>query len=138
VSPGLFWSLDSDILPAPDALSQAMQALGGSACAAMGMRTFMTPSGTAHASKADLVDGRLVNRGDVPYGTHAVDVIMGSKLMTGGAYRVDYEFDRLGEDVGWSSAVKRTGAALGWCGTASCKHVMAQSSLGEVDSRVGF
>ena len=37
-----------------------------------------------------------------------VDVIVACTLMSPGAYSVDYHADPLGEDVGWSLAVKRS------------------------------
>jgi len=138
IQPDLFWSLDSDMLAAPDALEVAIRCLDRESWAAVGMRTFMQPVGTGVASKANLVNGRLVSREDVTYGAHRVDVIMGSKLMTPPAYEIDYEFHPKGEDVGWSVSVAAHGLQLGWCAEACVKHVMSPEYLDAIDDRVGF
>lgn len=137
LQPELFWSLDSDMLARPDALNRAIDCLQDPSWGAVGMRTFMQPAGTAIASKANLVNGRLVSREDVPW-THEVDVIMGAKLLTPLAYETDYEFHPKGEDVGWSCAARRRGLRLAWCADANVKHVMEPKYLDEIDERVGF
>jgi hypothetical protein len=63
---------------------------------------------------------------------------MAAKLMTPDAFRVDYEFDLQGEDVGWSRACARAGLTLGWEGRVISKHVLAPHLLTTRDPRVGF
>lgn len=138
IQPELFWSLDSDMLAGTHSLKNAAACLAEHEWTAVGMRTFMQPVSTMYASKANLVNGRLVSREDTPYGAHQVDVIMGAKLMTPPAYRTDYEFHEKGEDVGWSVAVARQGLRLGWCASACVKHVMHPKYLDRLDERVGF
>lgn len=136
IGPNVFWSLDSDILPAPDALKMALPHLED--YAAVGMRCFMEPTGTTCASHAQIVNGTLRSRDDVPGGVFRVDVIMAAKLMTPSAYWVNYEMHAQGEDIGWSLACAHTGLRLGWCGSSSAKHVMAPNLLDVVDKRIGF
>jgi hypothetical protein len=133
--PDFFWSLDSDILPAPTALQWAIPTLNH--WEAVGMRTFMTVSGTDCTSRAQLVNGRLVNRQDC-VGAFTVDCIMASKVMLPEAYAIDYEHHPQGEDIGWSIAARREGLTLGWTSNASCKHVMSPAFLHRVDPRLGW
>jgi hypothetical protein len=148
VSPKYFWSLDSDIIPAPEALVEALA--NADPYAAVGMCTYMSPAsnvagnhwevGREFPSKGTIFRGKLCNRQhkEIETGTQQVDCIMASKVMKREAYSVDYEWHRDGEDVGWSAACGRAGLKLGWCASAKCKHVMRQGDLEKVDFRVGF
>lgn len=68
----------------------------------------------------------------------AVDVIMAIKLMNRKCYNIDYEFDRRGEDIGWSRAVKANRLTLGYDGRIASKHIMEKSMLYSLDKRVGY
>lgn len=133
IRPTYFWSLDSDMIPKPDALANALSALPG--FAAMGMRAFMTMTGLDYTSRAQFIKGQLRNRADT-VGTFGVDIVMAAVLMTPPAYDVDYAYHAHGEDIGWSLAAALAGLKLGWTSTASCTHVMASSYLGWTDPRV--
>jgi hypothetical protein len=133
--PDLFLSLDSDILLHPDQLKLMVEALDR--FDAVGGRCYMTASGTRFPSW-----GRLTRTGGLQRidgdGTFAVEVIMAIKLMSPKAYRVDYQFDLQGEDIGWSRACADAGVALGWDGRVIAKHVLAPHLLTARDIRVGF
>jgi hypothetical protein len=140
IAPRHFWSLDSDILPAPDALEKALKEIPR--FDAVGMRTYMTPRGYEFSSRGEIVkealtrdrtDGKLVNGPAVPVG-----VIMASKLLTQKAYSIDYRVHTHGEDVGWSESCRQAGLTLGWAPEARCKHIMSPDRLDEHDERVGF
>lgn len=134
--PDLFWSLDSDILPAESALKSALELIDR--FDAVGMRCFMTAGGDLSCpSFGMLSEGGLVRR-DQPEGNFPCDVIMATKLMTPKAYRVDYSAHAQGEDVGWSINARAAGCTLGWDGRSSSKHVMSPVELFVVDPRVGF
>lgn len=134
LEPEHFWSVDSDILVAKDALTSALEAR--SRFDAVGSRCYMTERGTIAPSYAMLNGGGLV-RPDGK-GCHPVDVIMAVKLMSPKAYYVDYETHRQGEDIGWSIAARKQGVKLGWDGRTISKHLMTKDALEKVDDRVGF
>lgn len=136
LDPALFWSLDSDILPAESALSSAIEMLGS--FDAVGMRCFMTGGADLSCPSFGMVNDGGLTRGDQPDGHFPVDVIMASKLMTRKAYNVDYSFHPQGEDVGWSANARAAGCKLGWDGRSASKHVMSPSELDVIDERVGF
>lgn len=134
LEPEHFWSVDSDILVAKDALASALEAR--SRFDAVGSRCYMTERGTFAPSYAMLNGGGLV-RPDSK-GCHRVDVIMAVKLMSPKAYYVDYETHRQGEDIGWSISARKQGLKLGWDGRTISKHLMTKDALEKVDDRVGF
>lgn len=136
LNPALFWSLDSDILPAESALESAISLLGR--FDAVGMRCFMTSGADLSCPSFGMINDGGLTRGDQPEGHFPCDVIMASKLMTRKAYMVDYVVHSQGEDVGWSIAARAAGCILGWDGRSGSKHVMSPSELSLVDARVGF
>lgn len=149
LAPDIFWSLDSDILPAQTALTEALPQLA--IFDAVGLHTYMSEPryapgpvrfeiGRELASKADLIGDRLVNRQvyESMTGTYPVDVIMATKLMTPAAYSIDYSAHHEGEDVGWSKTCANAGLRLAWCASALCKHVIEPWLLNREDPRVGF
>lgn len=140
MAPIYFWSLDSDLLPAEEALSDTLGVLEKDHFDAVGMLAYMTPLGTDIASKGSLQKNRLTNRKHLETAppSYPVDVIMASKVMTSPAYRVDYIYHSDGEDVGWSLTCKEAGLKLGWNSRAACKHVMKKQELSRLDPRVGF
>lgn len=141
--PDYFLSLDSDIL------------LNDRAIRAM-LRLFQTlkhkgdgPSATGHCVHLHHLSkdypnyamisnaGRLqrhMHEGEIPN----VHVLMAAKLMNPHAYAVDYEYDRRGEDIGWSNAVRTHGMHLAWTGKVVSKHCMKPSHLDSIDPRVGY
>lgn len=135
VEPVLFWSLDSDMLAEPDALVNALAAMERKAWDIIGMRAFMTMTGTDYTSRAQLVNGQLRGRGDTP-GTFETDVVMGAVLMNEKGYGVNYAYHMHGEDIGFCLAARGAGLKIGWTSTASCTHIMSPSFLGWVDPRV--
>lgn len=123
IAPRYFLSLDSDILLHESSISNMIETVSTSSFSAVGGKTYLTPSGD-HAPSYALIDeaGFLVRQS--MNAVRQVDILMAIKLMTPAAYSVDYEFDRRGEDVGWSLACARTGLLLGWDGRVTSEHVM--------------
>lgn len=136
IAPPLFWSLDSDILVHRQTLASAAQALGDG-FDAVGSKCYMSRSSRKHPSYADLSASGNLLRPDHS-GLISVDVIMAAKLMTPGAYAIDYEFDRRGEDIGWSNAARKSGCRLGWDGRVTSKHVLSKPDLDVEDPRCGY
>lgn len=135
LAPPLFLSVDTDILLHPDAVANMVDSLRRG-WHAVGGGCYMN-TGTANSSYATLLHGSLY-RPPAPGGAFIVDVIMALKLMTPAAYRVDYEYHRQGEDIGWSIAARRAGLALGWDNRVTSKHVLRRTMLDRVDPRCGF
>lgn len=138
--PDLFLSLDSDILINEKALRAMIRLLetartrndrpvAASHCVYLGPRcpnyAMLTPQGRLR---------REYVGGDIP----AVHVLMAAKLMTPRAYNVDYEYDKRGEDIGWSNAVRQRGGHLAWTGKVTSKHCMERADLHRVDPRCGY
>lgn len=135
LEPDHFLSLDSDILIHELALpnlyetAQSFDAVGG--------KLYMTSMGTIAPSYANLINSAGLMRPDFD-GIMAVDAIMAMKLMSPAAYAVDYRFHFMGEDIGWSLAVRAKGLRLGWDGRICSKHVMDPAELIPVDVRCGY
>lgn len=141
--PDLFLSLDSDIMVNEKAVREMIRVLeivghrgdrpaASAHCVNLHAQSLNYPN-YAMISKP----GRLVrnhHEGTLP----KVDVIMAAKLMTPRAYNVDYEYDRRGEDIGWSLAVRRQGMHLAWTGKVVSKHCMKATELDSVDKRCGY
>lgn len=133
VAPPLYWSLDSDILAAPDCLTSALPLLDK--YDAVGMKCFLELTGMAAPNYGTGRQG--LSRRDA-YAEFPVDVLMASKLMTPVAYAIDYSSDPAGEDIGWSRTAKEAGLKLGWDGRTVSKHVMTPAQLDRSDPRVGW
>lgn len=135
MGPRVFWSLDSDILAHPEALSSALEAL--SRFSAVGQRCYMSEYGVWCPSYAMVAgEGGLLRR-DAD-GCFPVDCIMAAKVMSPAAYAVDYVFDVQGEDIGWSKACRQAGLSLGWDGRIVSKHVMRPEFFALTDQRCGY
>ena len=143
--PDLFLSLDADMLLAPGALQQMVdtyQRFQPGGCWAVGGKAYMLGGGQdrSHPSFGVLAATRSrasYTRGDTDYVIDA-DLLMGIKLMDRRAYGTDYRYDRRGEDVGWSVAVRAAGGRLLWDGRTASKHVTEFPWLYKIDPRVGF
>jgi hypothetical protein len=131
LEPDLFWSLDSDILVAPDALVSLLD--GIQSFDAVGGKIYMTPKGTQCPSYGMLNAHGGLLRPDAD-GLFSVDVIMATKLMRPKAYNVDYVVDRQGEDIGWSKAARAAGCKLGWDGRVLSAHVMDRDALRAIEA----
>jgi hypothetical protein len=143
IAPRFFWSLDSDILPAPNALAHAVNSAElHPDCGAVGMHTYMSETGLRiDASRAQLVGNAL--RGRQVYdseleGDYPTDVVMGAIVMKPAAYNIDYSYNFQGEDVGWAINCHAAGVKFRWCAPALCKHVMNRGMLNTIDRRIGF
>lgn len=140
LEPDLFLSLDSDILCHPqqiknliETISHQFEAVGGKVYLAPGRDT---PSWAYY----NRTRGLMRHNADHVF---RVDVIMAVKLMLPAAYHVDYEFDKDGEDIGWSLACADRGIQLGHDGRVTSKHVMHEAEGGvslidKIDPRCGF
>jgi len=135
LNPGLFLSLDSDILLHQDAIYNMLETIGR--FDAVGGKTYMTPSGRRAPSYANLTPTGNLRRPDHD-GVIEVQCIMAIKLMTQPAYNIDYEFDKHGEDIGWSRAARKAGLKLGWDGRIVNKHIMSPDRIDWFDIRAGF
>lgn len=130
IGPALYWSLDSDILAAPDCLALAVPLL--TKYDAVGMKCYMEAYGTAAPNY--FIRGRRYEA----FAEAEVDVIMASKLMAPAAYHVEYRPHPKGEDLGWSEAAREAGLHLGWDGRTCSKHVMVPDQLDREDPRAGW
>ena len=75
-------------------------------------------------------------RNPLPHGK--CSALMAIKMMKPELYNsVEYEYHRLGEDLGWSRNVREEGFLLGYVNIKS-KHVMSEHYLNMEDSRVGY
>lgn len=137
--PRWFLSLDSDVLIHEAAIYNLMETMEKEKWDAVGGRTYMTRLGrdTRWPSCGVFTSQGQMRRPDSG-GVNPVDVIMAIKLMSPMAYNVDYQYHKLGEDIGWSLAVKEAGGKIGWDGRVVSKHVMSPEHLAVVDPRVGF
>lgn len=134
--PDYFLSLDSDILINPLSLKTCLNELEAGRFDAMASKVFLSKGGGI-INAANYTRMKGIMRVDVPYVTR-VDVIMAYKLMNRRAYSVDYTFNTLGEDIGWSMECKKNGVSLGYSGEIASKHVMAESELLKIDKRCGY
>lgn len=143
IEPELFLSLDSDILLHGQSLTESIPILDGldhkgrGPFAAVGLLTYMTRNGTSAPSYGLFSRERQIRRPD-SRGCFPVDVIMAAKIMTPAAYAVDYVYDQLGEDIGWSKEIAAHGLQLCFDGRLGNKHVMRPEDLDRVDVRCGF
>lgn len=134
-----FLSVDSDILLHPEAIkflletSENANAVGGRVYLALPPNEKIT---NAAFFSSDNTLRRLDTTG-VLVGNN-VEVLMALKLMDRQAYSVDYAWDRHGEDIGWSRAVKEAGLAMAWDGRATSLHVMEKYLLDTPDKREGL
>lgn len=138
IGPTAFFSLDSDILLAPEALVHVLPLLANAGpYDAVGAKCYLSEVTTKAPNYGIFNRSNRFQRSDFS-GITKVDVLMAAKLMSPRAYEIDYEIDREGEDIGWSRACKRQGLSLGWCGTVVNKHVFDPSRLDKIDRRVGW
>lgn len=136
IAPDHFLSLDSDILLHPRGIDVLMTTIKPGNFWAVGGKAYMTRDIKAPSFGMLSRTGQL-QRSDSD-GTFTCDVIMAIKLMAPVAYDVDYEFDKLGEDIGWSKAVRASGGKLVWCGEVANKHVTEAKYLDAFDKRLGW
>lgn len=135
--PTYFLSLDSDILLHPLALEHLIDDVQIDHWDAVGGRCYMTATGNRYPSWGNEGRQGQIVRSDAD-GYFGVQIIMAIKLMTRSAYEINYEFDRNGEDVGWSRACRQAGLRLAWDGRVSSKHVLKPHLLHHLDPRVGY
>lgn len=137
MEPDLFFSVDSDMFLHHEALSCLLETMEERGWAAVG--------GKAYLSRGDFETMCCTYFHTSASGGHSrteqstvfsVDVIMAIKLMSPAVYWIDYEYDRQGEDIGWSNAIKRSGMSLGWDGRVTSLHVMDRENIYRLDPRV--
>lgn len=144
LEPEMFLSLDSDILVHEELVGNLIDTLFHHELnfAAVGGKVYLS-EGLDHPSWASYSRRNGLKRHDMNY-VCQVDVIMAVKLMSSLAYNVDYEFERNGEDIGWSLACAERGLRLGFDGRVVSKHIMHQvledgsNALETIDPRVGY
>lgn len=141
-SPDYFFSLDSDVLLHPQAISSILGAFEEHETAwAVGAKCYVSNHGVAHPNMGkwlhkNSIGGRYV-RQNLRRLTK-VDILICCYMMNPNAYRIDYVYHPQGEDLGWSIEVANAGGNLFWDGRYANKHVMTRSRLYEIDARVGF
>lgn len=136
ISPPLFLSLDSDILIHQYCIKSLIEKFSEE-YSAIGGKAYMTHMGKHYPSYGMLLDQGNLYRQDSE-GVFKVDVIMAIKMMKPEAYNIDYSFDAIGEDIGFSKNCSKSGLRLMWDGTITNKHVMRKIDLGKIDDRCGF
>lgn len=142
IGPDFFLSLDSDILVTPPDLSpnNIIRLLGDmddkyDAVAAL---TFLAPYGT-DITNAFYMDKHVPRRVKVYGALQPADILCAAVLMSPDVYlQVPYEYDRLGEDIGWSRNAKEAGFKLGIDTGVQFKHVMSKEKLHVTDGRIGW
>lgn len=130
--PDRYYSLDSDILlEDPDTIVKLVELTED--FDAVDTLSYMTPKGTKYPSamswKSD--PGGVAFRGDYPIGeVFQCDVIMASKMMSPLTFnKVNYEWHRQGEDLGWSTQCGRAGLRLACASNLYTMHVMHEHML---------
>lgn len=146
IQPEYFLSLDSDILLAPQTVTQLLET--AEKFDAVGGKCYMTPPQSKPkrygitTEKRSPSYGKLKRNGNFTRseasGVFQVDILMAIKLMSQKAYDIDYTYDHRGEDLGWSQNCRNAGLKLGWDGRTVNKHVWSPRHLYEVDDRVGW
>lgn len=132
--PEYFLSLDSDILITKESFDGVLAAMD--TYDAVAGKTFLG-KGSRVTNAASYSRSTGLKRSPAEYLTH-VDVIMAYKLMNRRAYGIDYKYNHLGEDIGWSMSCRAEGLKLGFDGSVAVKHVMDQDDLDKIDKRVGY
>lgn len=135
-SPDLFFSIDSDILVHPDSVKKCIDPILEGRFDAVASKVYLG-KGQGIVNGATYSRQRGLFRTDVPYLTK-VDVLMAYKAMNSKAYNIDYKFNTLGEDIGWSMECKENDVKLGYTGEVASKHVMEPSDLDRFDKRCGY
>lgn len=141
LQPDVFLSLDSDILLNKRAIRSMLRLLatgGRLRPAAASHCVFLDRLSTRFPNYAMLTDRGNMRREYVEGDLMGVHVIMAAKMMTPRAYNVDYEYDRRGEDIGWSLAARQQGLHLSWTGKVISKHCMEPGDEHKLDKRVGY
>jgi hypothetical protein len=134
--PDYFLSLDSDILITKESFDLVKAAVVSGQFDAVAGKTFLG-KGRGITNAASYARASGLKRSQAEYLTHA-DIIMAYKLMNRKAYSIDYKFNNLGEDIGWSLNCRAEGVKLGFEGTVAVKHVMESCNLDQIDKRVGY
>lgn len=140
LQPEYFFSLDSDILLHPSAIESALSAfVEFPELWAVGTKCYLSQTGpkfpnmglwnSAHFNKFYRRNSNNLCK---------ADVLMAAKFMTPPAYGQNYEFNMVGEDVGWSANIARSKGKMMWDGRVTNKHVMHPDLLDVVDVRVGW
>ncbi len=137
IEPDLFFSLDSDIIPHYEGLHPLTDAIneGFDAVAAL---AYLSANGT-HITNAFYMDRHVPRRIKVYNALQPADVLCAAVLMTPEVFTsVPYEYDRLGEDIGWSRNAREAGFKLGIDTSVQFKHVMSEDRLHMTDDRIGW
>lgn len=134
--PDYFLSLDSDILLHPEAIKNLLEDMENYDYWAVGSKCYLSRTGTKFPNAGTWL-GRGFRRADTR-SVSKVGVIMAAKMMKPEAYNIDYRLHSMGEDLGWSAAVREAGGTLGFDGRVINKHVMDEFRLDQVDNRIGW
>jgi hypothetical protein len=137
VEPQRFLSVDSDILVHRELVGALIADLDNDHYDAIGGKCYMTQTGVKFPSWGRISRQGSLQRYDA-ISFFPVDVIMAIKMMGPRAYRVDYEFDLQGEDIGWCKACARNGLRLAWDGRVASKHLLTPKMMGRLDARIGW
>jgi hypothetical protein len=143
LAPGVYASIDSDVVLHPDAIVEMFRLLELGFDAA-GTRVYLSPPGPRADQRRNVPNYAFFGRAGVGLhrpdatGSFKVDVLFAVKLMSPAAFAVDYQHDHNGEDVGWAKACRTARVRLGWSGRVTSKHAMTPDHLAAIDPRVGW
>lgn len=133
MQPERFWSVDSDILVHPDTLTSALSLTDR--FDVVGSKCYMTENSRDNPSWGAWHPGAGGIRRYDSDGQFEVDIVMAIKLMSPGAYGIDYAHHHQGEDVAWSFSCREAGLKLGWDGSITSRHVHRRELLDVDDPR---
>lgn len=142
--PDFYFSLDSDVLLRDPNTIELLIAHIKDGADAVAPLMFMTPNDSQYPSVMSWKDQGFeyaYRKEKYPLGTYfKSDVIMAAKMMSKDVYNnVDYEFNKQGEDVGWSKAATQKGYNLFSASYIYSPHIMSpmmhQQYLTNGDSR---
>lgn len=136
IAPEMFFSLDSDILiDDPETIEKLAEHIRVAGDIAVSPLCYMSAN-TMYQSfmmwKHTTESGIKIAtrpRAYPPDEVFGVDVIMAAKMMSPKAYNVDYNYHRLGEDVGWSYNCLRHGVDLYFDGSIYASHILSRKML---------
>lgn len=139
IGPDYFLSLDSDILLHPDTIDNLIETISvADNIGVVGGLTYLDQRDHRITNIANINPRtRALQRVKSP-GIHEVDVVMAIKMMSPESYKVDYQYDLRGEDIGWCNAVRESGVKIFCDGRVASKHVMMPKYIDKIDERVGF
>lgn len=133
--PDIFFSLDSDILASPN-LAYLIRDL--EEYDAVAPLAYLSPTGDV-ITNAFYYDKHVPRRVKVYDALQPAAILCAAVLMPPEVFAtVAYEYDPLGEDIGWSRNAVDAGFSLGIDTEVKFKHIMSKENLHVTDKRIGW